>query len=83
VQAAKNSGSGTWFGIQSNGDRYPGQPGNPVNGVKQHGSGAEWFDTGITKHSSRSSARKHASALIAKIPEPLSRHIGRIFHPGG
>jgi hypothetical protein len=66
-----------------NGDRYPGQPGNPVNRVKQHGSGAEWSDTGITKHSSRSSARKHASALIAKIPEPLSRHIGRIFHPGG
>jgi hypothetical protein len=61
----------------------PGKAVNPVNGVKQHGSGAEWFDTGIAKHSSRSSARKHASALIAKIPEQLARHIGRIFHPGG
>ena len=27
-------------------------------------------------------ARKFASAMIAKIPEPLSRHIARVFMPG-
>lgn len=33
------------------------------------------------KWSSRDPRRKAWSAEIAKIPEPLSRHIGRIFHP--
>ncbi len=31
--------------------------------------------------SSGSTSRKFASALIAKIPEPLSRHIPATFHP--
>lgn len=81
--ALKNSGSNTWFGIQSNGDRYPGQTGQPVRnaGVK---NGNDWFSAGEgcslqRKASSRSAARKHASAVIAKIPEPLSRHVARIF----
>jgi len=30
---------------------------------------------------SKSSARKMASAMIAKIPLPLSSYIGRVFHP--
>jgi hypothetical protein len=50
-------------------------------GVKQHGSGPIWFDTGIAKHSSRSRSRKEASALIAKIPFPLAQHIARYFKP--
>lgn len=50
-------------------------------GVKQHGSGSEWFDIGIAKHSSRSDARREASAQIAKIPFDLARHIGEVFYP--
>jgi len=49
--------------------------------VKQHGSGAIWFDTGIASYSSRSRSRKEASAIIAKIPFPLAQHIARCFNP--
>jgi len=48
-------------------------------GIKQKGSGPMWFDNGICRHGSKSNARKAASAMIAKIPFPLSRHIARIF----
>jgi hypothetical protein len=51
-----------------------------VEGVKQRGSGPEWFDNGIAAHSSRS-ARKAASAMIAKIPQELSRYIARFYRP--
>ena len=53
-----------------------------VEGVKQHGSGREWFagDGKISRlTSSRSPARKAASAMIAKIPLPLSRHIAAVY----
>jgi hypothetical protein len=50
-------------------------------GVKQHGTGAAWFDEGICAVSSSSSARKAASAQIAKIPPPLARYIARAFMP--
>jgi hypothetical protein len=64
-------------------------------GVKIHGSGDEyWFgskgDTdsfGWEKSSpmrncnSKSSARKAASAMIARIPEPLSRYLARAYKP--
>lgn len=53
------------------------------HGTKQEGSGPEWFDTGIAKHSSRSDSRKAASAQIAKIPFPLSSYIARCFRPSG
>jgi hypothetical protein len=33
------------------------------------------------KHGSKSSARKAASALIAKIPLALARHIARAYKP--
>ena len=36
---------------------------------------------GTLKHGSKSSSRKAASALIAKIPFPLSSHIARCFKP--
>lgn len=49
--------------------------------IKQHGSGAEWFDIGIAKLGSKSSKRKFASALIAKIPFEFSVYIGRTFYP--
>lgn len=53
-----------------------------VEGVKHHGSGAVWFDTGPSALPSASPPRKMASAMIAKIPLPLARHIGAVFHPG-
>ena len=57
-----------------------------VEGTKQ---GGDWFaearkgGVGGTSASfgSKSPARKFASALIAKIPEPLARHIARTFLP--
>jgi hypothetical protein len=32
-------------------------------------------------HNSKSTARKMASAMIAKIPLPLSRHIASVYRP--
>ena len=78
-----------------------------VHGVKQGGSGHEWFDkaldarrknpdgkkcggswfgsgndrSAMRQHSSQSTKRKFASAMIAKIPLPLSRHIAAVFNP--
>lgn len=37
----------------------------------------------VSRLSSGSSARKAASAAIAKIPFELSSYIGRVYHPGG
>lgn len=45
------------------------------------GAGAEWFDQNLCKLSSKSSARKAASAKIAKIPFALSSHIARVYLP--
>jgi hypothetical protein len=45
------------------------------------GAGAEWFDQNLCKLSSKSSARKAASAKIAKIPFALSSHIARVYRP--
>ena len=55
-----------------------------AEGVKQRGSGREWFagDGKISRMtSSKSPARKMASAMIAKIPLPLSRYIAATFRP--
>lgn len=41
----------------------------------------ESFDDAVAKLGSKSPARKMASAMIAKIPEPLARHIARTFKP--
>jgi hypothetical protein len=50
-------------------------------GIKQHGSGPEWFDNGICKSSSSSDSRKAASAMIAKIPGELAQYIARFYRP--
>jgi hypothetical protein len=50
-------------------------------GIKQEGSGPEWFDNGIAKLGSHSSARKRASAEIAQIPFELASYIARAFYP--
>jgi len=50
-------------------------------GTKQ---GGDWFsdsNSASRTSSSRSTARKAASAQIAKIPEPLALHIAKVFKP--
>lgn len=54
---------------------------NAADGCKQRGSGAAWWRGEVGSKSSKSSARKAASAHIAKIPYELSRHIGRAWWP--
>lgn len=54
-----------------------------TEGVKVGGS---WFGKGndcspMRRGSSRSDSRKAASAMIAKIPLPLARHIARVYRP--
>ncbi len=76
----KNSG-GSWFNIGSPGVH---------EATKNSGSGS-WFGTYAERKakwdgnqsltSSGSSARKAASARIAKIPEPLARHICQTYYP--
>lgn len=52
-----------------------------IQGVKQHGSGHIWCRTGNGALPSKSSRRRAASALIAKIPYPLALHIAKCFYP--
>ena len=49
-------------------------------------NGNDWFGAGVDaslqrKHGSKSSGRKAASAMIAKIPMPLAKHIGQTYWP--
>ena len=78
----KNNG-GSWFNIGSPGQKETGR--NPVHdGVKQHKSGRHWFadkDSISGSTPGKSKARKAASAMIAKIPLPLARHIARAWYP--
>lgn len=130
--AIKNQG-GSWFNIGSPGQKETNR--NPVHGfvaegVKQHGSGAAWWDKALDERRREATAiknagikrpgielgevgfnvanarefaymvegvkiarsdddrrqhigttRKFASAMIAKIPLPLSRHIAAVFRP--
>jgi hypothetical protein len=74
--AIKNDG-GSWFNIAHNTEYMPN------DGIKQ---GGDWFDdpTSMSRRSSsKSPARKAASAQIAKIPAPLARHIARTYYPTG
>jgi hypothetical protein len=79
--AIKNNG-GSWFNIAHNTTSGKGQ--NP-DGRKVPGGGAEgWFgvnDHPLRQHSSDSPRRKAASAMIAKIPLPLARHIAAVWAP--
>ena len=55
---------------------------NDFSGIKQ---GGDWFNASqpyiARRCGSKSKARKAASAAIAKIPEPLARHIARYWLP--
>lgn len=58
-----------------------GGPQHEASGIKQGGS---WFHDNASAsrmHSSKSPARKAASAKIAKIPFALSSHIARVYKP--
>ena len=46
-----------------------------------YGGGFGWDHSQMRQHSSKSPARKAASAMIAKIPFELSRHIAAIYKP--
>jgi hypothetical protein len=77
--ADPNYGTRGWFGEHGGTNLMRAQNGY---GIKQGGlSGPEWFDKGVARFSSRSAARKEASAQIAKIPFPLAQHIARCFKP--
>ena len=92
VEHTKNNG-GSWFGVAHNTESGVGR--NPVNGTK--GTGGSWFTPeadGRTKqghwrdggcvtrqYNSKDSRRKAASALIAKIPFELARHIAKCYAP--
>lgn len=55
------------------------QPG--LSGTRENGRGDRWFQDGAARHGSKSSARKAASAKIAKIPITLSSYIARHYLP--
>ena len=75
-KAIKGTG-GSWYGD------YQTQKQAQDEAIKQ---GGDWFNKSCTgsmsrRFSSRSKARKAASAQIAKIPLALSRHIGAVYFP--
>lgn len=92
--AIKNTG-GSWFAVAHNTESGKGQ--NPVkrnrndprnqslprtDGIK---CGGDWFDgsepSQMRRHKSNSPKRRMASAMIAKIPLPLARHIAQVYRP--
>lgn len=52
-----------------------------ISGTRNNGKGDRWFQDGAAKHGSKSNPRKAASAMIAKVPYALARHIARTFKP--
>jgi hypothetical protein len=52
-----------------------------ISGLRENGKGDKWFQDGAARHGSRSSSRKAASAMIAKIPFRLAQHIARCYYP--
>jgi hypothetical protein len=64
---------GSWFAVADSKNR------GAIKGI-----GGSWFgenDSPMRQGTSKGAARKAASAMIAKIPEPLSRHIARVYLP--
>lgn len=84
--AGKKNGGGSWFNIGPPGQKVTNQ--NPVHAAAGRKNGGDWFGSGADcslqrRASSKSSSRKRASALIAKIPFVLSQHIARSWKPQG
>lgn len=63
--------------------RWTNQAEHYFGGIEGTKIGGDWFRDPAchSSHGSRSSARKAASAMIAKIPLPLSTHIARVYWP--
>jgi hypothetical protein len=88
VEHTKNGG-GSWFAIGSPGQKEVGQ--NPVHELTGRKVGKDWFGgygggfgwdcSPMRRNSSKSTARKAASAMIAKIPLPLARYIAQAWWP--
>jgi hypothetical protein len=75
--ATKNTG-GPWFNIGSPGQKVVNR--NPTRREANDSFG--WSkNSDVRKNSSKSPARKAASARIAKIPFPLAQYIARTFLP--
>lgn len=68
---AKGYGAVTEDGIKQGG----------IGGPRANGKGDAWFQDGAAQHGSKSPARKAASAMIAKIPLVLARHIAASWKP--
>jgi len=92
VAEGRKNGGGSWFNIGSPGQKETNQ--NPVHGLvaaradrhQEEGikQGGTWFHDATSASrtsSSKSPARKAASAKIAKIPLPLARHIAAVYRP--
>lgn len=92
VLEGRKNGGGSWFNIGSPGQTEVGK--NPVHAyVAEQAEGRKapgntrWFNDGprtpesLASMSSKSRARKAASAKIAKIPFALSTHIARVYRP--
>lgn len=77
----KNTG-GSWFSVAHNTTSGKGRnpDGRNAEAIKQ---GGDWFQVpgSLSNFASKSSKRKAASALIAKIPLELSRHIAATYRP--
>lgn len=79
----KNAGAGTWFegGAGNARDRVAdAYKADGIKGFTPNGGPLGKNELG-RRHGSKSKARKAASAMIAKIPLPLSQHIARTFKP--
>ena len=79
----RKNNDGSWFNVGSPGQKETGR--NPVHEAVK--IGGDWFNDRTpgchAMMGSKSSARKAASAQIAKIPFPLAQYIARVFHPMG
>ena len=77
--AIKNTG-GSWFNVAHNTTSGHGR--NPDGRLKP---AVGWFGANnehpLRQHNSKSSKRRAASAMIAKIPLPLAQHIARVWKP--
>lgn len=74
----------TFNGLKGVPHRTTGHWTNPAEhegGTKHPESGHAWYRTGPGRFPSSSPRRKAASAMIAKIPAALSRHIAATFRP--
>lgn len=90
IADSKNRGTGRKVSMNFHEHEKTGKPGRPFQStaVEEMGvkNGNDWFGSGDNcslqrRAGSKSNARKAASAMIAKIPEPLARHIARCYKP--